>query len=193
MKADWVEDFALAQRVASGDEAALESFFQCYTDMLFAFIFHHLNQSHSDAEDVWQETLLAGLRALPGYRGQSRLFTWLCGIARHKIADHFRRQGQDPTEVFSDVPDEKLSILIHSAPMPEELVSQQATRIRVIEALGMLPKEYQVALVMRYADEQSVGEVAQKLQRTYKATESLLARARVAFQEALAQLEGHPT
>lgn len=193
MKSNWIEDLTLAQKVAAGDETALDNLFQCYADMLFAFIFHHLNQSHSDAEDVWQETLLGALRTLPGYQGQSRLFTWLCGIARHKIADHLRRQGRDPTEAFSDVPEAKLSSLINSASLPEEFVLRQAGRIRIVEALGMLPKDYQSALVMRYADEQSVDEVARMLQRTYKATESLLSRARVAFQEALAHLEGHST
>jgi len=73
--------------------------------------------------------------------------------------------------------------------LPEEEVMRQATRIQVAEALGTLPIDYQTALVTRYADECSVDEVARLLGRTYKATESLLSRARSAFQRAMAHLE----
>jgi RNA polymerase sigma-70 factor (ECF subfamily) len=183
-------DVTLARQIADGNEAALEMFYARYADSLFAFIYHHLDESRPDTEDVWQDTLLAALHALPAYRGQARLFTWLCSIARHKIADHVRRQGRQPADVFSDVPDDQLSTLISSTLLPEEALTQRATRIRVIEALGLLPEDYCMALVARYADECSVSEVARMLGRTYKATESLLSRARSAFQEALASLEG---
>jgi RNA polymerase sigma-70 factor (ECF subfamily) len=183
------DDLTLARQVADGDETALETFYARYADPLFAFIYHHIDESRPDAEDVWQETLLAALNALPAYRGQSRLFTWLCGIARHKIADHFRRQGRSVAEVFSDVPQAELAALIGAGTLPEELVARRATRVRVVQALAALPDDYRSALVARYADEQSVDEVARQLGRTYKATESLLSRARVAFQEALARLE----
>ena len=183
------DDLTLARQVADGDETALETFYARYADPLFAFIYHHIDESRPDAEDIWQDTLLAAIRALPAYRGRSRLFTWLCGIARHKIADHFRRQGRSVAEVFSDVPQAELAALIASGILPEEVVARQATRVRVVEALATLRDDYRTALVARYADEQSVDEVARQLGRTYKATESLLSRARVAFQEAMARLE----
>jgi RNA polymerase sigma-70 factor (ECF subfamily) len=183
------DDLTLARQVADGDETALEPFYARYADPLFAFIYHHLDESHPDAEDIWQETLLAAINALPAYRGQSRLFTWLCGIARHKVADHFRRQGRSVAEVFSDVPEAELAALIGAGTLPEEVVVRRATRVRVVQALATLRDDYRTALVARYADEQSVDEVAHQLGRSYKATESLLSRARVAFQEALARLE----
>ena len=183
------DDLTLARQVTDGDETALEAFYARYAGPLFAFIYHHIDESHPDAEDVWQEALLAAINALPAYRGQSRLFTWLCGIARHKIADHLRRQGRAVAEPFSDVPAGQLSTLISSGDLPEEVVARRATRVRVVQALAALPDDYRTALVARYADEQTVSEVARLLGKSYKATESLLSRARVAFQEALAHLE----
>ena len=183
------EDLLLAKRIAAGDETALAAFYERYTDLLYAFTYHRVGRSRPDAEDVWQETLLAALHALPAYRGECQLFTWLCGIARHKIADHFRRRGRAATDVFSDLSEVQLSALLSSAPLPEEVVMRQATRVRVVEALALLNEDYRTALVARYADERSVGEVARMLGRTYKATESLLSRARAAFREALAALE----
>jgi RNA polymerase sigma-70 factor (ECF subfamily) len=190
MKTESTDDLTLARQVAEGDEAALETFYTRYADPLFAFIYHHLDESRPDAEDIWQDTLLAALRALPTYRGRSRLFTWLCSIARHKIADHFRRQGRAAVYPFSDVPEGHLSEMVSSTALAEEVVAQRVTRVRVVEALASLSEDYRTALVARYADERSVSDVAHLLGRTYKATESLLSRARLAFQEALARLEG---
>jgi RNA polymerase sigma-70 factor (ECF subfamily) len=71
------------------------------------------------------------------------------------------------------------------SPLPEEVLSQKATCLRVVEVLGQLPPDYRAALSARYADGSSVEEVARLLAKSYKATESLLSRARAAFRAAL--------
>jgi hypothetical protein len=65
-----------------------------------------------------------------------------------------------------------------------------AQRACVAEALRTLPPDYRLALVSRYVDECSVAEVARLLGKNYKATESVLSRARAAFREAVDRLEG---
>ncbi|MFH1809633.1 MAG: sigma-70 family RNA polymerase sigma factor [Pseudomonadota bacterium] len=62
------------------------------------------------AEDLVQETLLAGLLGRESFRGDATELSWLRGILKHKIIDHFRRQTQqavddkaaDPTQVLFD-------------------------------------------------------------------------------------------
>src|SRR3974390_2228031 len=88
------EELALARRVADGDESALSALYERHAESLFAFVCHHLDGARPDAEELWQDTLAAAVRALPSYRGQSRFFSWLCSIARNKIADHCRRQSR---------------------------------------------------------------------------------------------------
>jgi RNA polymerase sigma-70 factor (ECF subfamily) len=160
-----------------------------YAEPLYAFIYHHLGGPRVDAEDLWQDVLLAALQSMPTYRGASQLFTWLCSIARHKIIDHLRRQGRRDVDVFTDLGEGQLSTLACRTHLPEEVVMQRSTRIRVIKALVYLPENYRRALVARYADDRSVAQVAHMLGRSYKATESLLSRARAAFRQALSTLE----
>lgn len=186
---DCTGDLTLARRAAAGDASALGTLYERYADPLYAYIVHRLDGSREDAEDVWQETLLAALRSLPGYTGRSRLFTWLCGVASHKIADLLRRRGRNPVQVFADLPPDQLAELADGSPLPEDVLADQATRMMVVEALGVLPEEYRRALVMRHAEEHSVEEVARLLGKSCKATESLLARARKAFRAALVQLD----
>ncbi len=181
------EDLDLARRVAAGDQQALEALYARYAEPLFAFIFHLLDGERCDAEETWQETWLAALHGLRAYRGDSRLFTWLCAIARHKAADRRRRRGR--AIALSGLPAGELAALIDAGPLPEEVVAERATRARVVEALGVLPEDYREALVARYADDCPVDEVARRLGKPYKATESLLSRARAALRAALAALE----
>jgi RNA polymerase sigma-70 factor (ECF subfamily) len=185
---DELSDGELARRVAAGDEGALEVFYERYADPLFGFIYHHLAPQRADAEELWQETLLAALRSIGAYQGEGALFTWLCGIARHKISDYYRHRAHE-ADLFADVPEAEIAALTSSLPLPEEVVLRRATRVRVVEALGELPPAYREALVARYVDSREVEEVGRLLGRTYKATESLLSRAREAFRAALTRLE----
>jgi RNA polymerase sigma-70 factor (ECF subfamily) len=181
-------DTILAKRVAAGNEEALQVFFERYADPLFAFIYHHLNSAREDAEEVWQTTLLAAMHSASAFSGESRLFTWLCAIARHKITDFRRRTGK-PTDVFSDVPSQQLLKLMATSPLPEEVVLQRTTRILVVKALATLPDDYRSALLARYIDDLPVTEISDLLGRSYKATESLLSRAREALRQRLEHLE----
>jgi RNA polymerase sigma-70 factor (ECF subfamily) len=186
MKAE-TEDLRLARQVAAGNEGALERFYALHADPLFAFILHRLDGSRPDAEDAWQETLMAALHGIGSYEGDSRLFTWLCGIARHKIADLRRRGARG--ESLASLGGRDLSALVDTGPLPEEIVMQRAVRSRVVEALGLLPPDYRAALIARYADHETVGEVARRIGKGYKATESLLSRAKAALRVALDTLD----
>jgi RNA polymerase sigma-70 factor (ECF subfamily) len=186
------DDLKLARRAADGDAQALEAIYARYADALYAYVAHRLGGPREDIEDVWQDTLLAMLKSLPAYDGRSRFFTWLCGIAGHKIADHLRRQGKSQETTFADLPSQSLLELADDGPLPDDLLENRAVSARVVQALGILPDEYRRALVMRYADQLGVEEVAKAIGRGYKATESLLARARSAFRAELLETEELP-
>lgn len=54
------------------------------------------------AEDLVQETLLAGIRGLPGYRGQASVRSWLTSILRNRLIDHFRRTTRETPQGLAD-------------------------------------------------------------------------------------------
>jgi len=182
--AAFAEDLTIAREVAAGSDRALRDFYERHADALFAFIAHRSAAPREDVEDLWQECLIAALDAIHTYRGDSALFTWLCGIARHKIADRARAPGtrhEQPLEHGA----RPLGDGIDTGPLPEDLLQRADTRTAVVEALMTLPDAYRRALVARYVDEQPVAQVAAMLGHGYKATESLLSRAREALRRAL--------
>lgn len=179
---DLTHDQQLASRIASGDERAFRDFYEMYANPLYVFIYHLSGEVREDAEEIWQDTLLAALDGISRYQGQSRLFSWLCAIARRKVVDFYRRY-QRKGETLSLEADGKPLELIDSAPLPEDVINNRAVRARVVEVLENLPEEYREGLIARYAGGCSVEEISQRLHKTYKATESLLSRARQVFKD----------
>ena len=62
-------------------------------DSLFRFAFMRLRDA-STAEDVVQETLLSAIQAKTSYTGKATERTWLIGILKHKIIDHYRKNSK---------------------------------------------------------------------------------------------------
>lgn len=181
-----VEDLNLARRAAQGDESALRTVLERCGDPLFAWLLHTTGLEREAVEDIWQAALEAGWNALAGYRGESSLFTWWCGIARRKAMDVLRRRGKADL-LLEDAVWENLA---DDRDGPERAVIRRAENRRVVETLMALPEDYRTALVARYAEQNSVDVVAQRLGRSYKAAESLLTRARQAFQELFRAAKG---
>lgn len=79
-----------------------------YGDALFGFALRYVGD-RSAAEDLVQETLLAALKARSSFAGSSTERTWLMGILKNKVMDHFRKSGRetslDRPEQLSDSDD----------------------------------------------------------------------------------------
>lgn len=183
MSSNFEDDRNLASRIIDGDPLAFDDFYTRYADLLFSFIYHLVDGSRADAEDIWQDTFIAAFRALPYYRGQSRLSSWLCGIARHKAID-FRRHRRTKATV-SPRSSEHLLELMDAGPLPDEVLERGDTRALVVEAIGGLPAECRDVLIARYLNELPIETIARQIGRSYKATESLLSRGRAKLRDLL--------
>ncbi len=178
------KDLALARSVAAAEPESLRAFFDSYADLLYAFLRHRMDGARADVEDAWQETLAAAVQGIGSYRGESSLFTWICGIARRKAADAARRAGRRCFEAdAADAPS------IADDPFGELVAERADVKARVIEVLGGLPVDQRTALVDRCVHRRKVPDIARRLGRSYKATESLLSRAREAFRAAWEERE----
>ncbi|HUW24592.1 MAG TPA: sigma-70 family RNA polymerase sigma factor [Patescibacteria group bacterium] len=134
--------------------------------------------NENDAEDIFQETLVAASQSLPTFKGKSSFFTWLCGIANHEIADFYRKK-KIKTFLFSRFP--FLETLVSEALGPEEELLKQELRKEVKQVLSRISEGYSLVLRLKYYQGLSMAEIAEKLGMTVKAVESKLSRAREAF------------
>jgi RNA polymerase sigma-70 factor (ECF subfamily) len=106
----------------------------------------------------------------PGAPGPS--VPWLIGVARHKLADHWRQVEREQRG---------LRLLDSEPDRVEDPWETAVDRIRAREVLGRLGAHHRAALPLRCLDGLPVPEVAFHLDRTVHATEALLVRARAAF------------
>jgi RNA polymerase sigma-70 factor, ECF subfamily len=184
-----MSDLALVQRLLAADEAEFEAFFAEYFPKLFRFALARLGTEDA-AEEVVQTTLMAAVRNLHTYRGDAAMMTWLCSICRHEISSWLRRAGrQTDVPLLEDRAEVRaaLEAVAAGAPQDPEHARQRAEVARLVHAtLDHLPARYGDALEWRYIEGRSVEEIATRLALSYKATESLLSRAREAFREGFA-------
>jgi len=124
------------------------------------------------AEDLTSDTFLAAMDAARKDSPPSITVPWLIGVARHKLADHYRRRHDRFTVPVADLPE----------PVdPSDEWDVELDRIVAESVLARLPEHHRAVLCLRYLDDRSVPECADLIGRTVHATEALLVRARRAF------------
>ena len=81
----------LVQRTTKGDRDAFEMLIQPYARSLGGYIAYRA-RSHSDSNDVLQETMLSAWRSIGSFKSESSFKTWLFTIARRRLADFYRKE-----------------------------------------------------------------------------------------------------
>lgn len=133
------------------------------------------------AEDLTSETFLAAMDAARRNAPPPMTIPWLLGVARHKLADHYRRRH------------DRFNIPVADLPEPVEPPDEwdaELDRIVAESVLAKLPEQHRMVLALRYMDGCSVPECAELIGRTVHATEALLVRARKAFRAHYPKPEG---
>ena len=133
------------------------------------------------AEDLTAESFLAAVGAVRKPGAADPTIPWLIGVARHKLADYWRRVEREQRG---------LRLLDGEPACADDPWEAVVDRIRAREVLGRLGAHHRAALTLRYLDELPVPEVARHLNRTVHATEALLVRARAAFRQIYEGEEG---
>jgi len=168
---------SLVHELRMRDRQAWARAYDRHANDVFTFIAHLLHGDTSTGEEIHQETWLAALGSIDAFdskRGELR--AWIFGIARRRVALHFRRRHRAGREV---VDDGVIAETIDDASiLPDDVVGAIERSDAVRAALAELGAEARGALLGKYVHGQSVNELAQQLGRSPKAVESLLSRAR---------------
>ena len=171
------------QRMAHGDEPAVAEFYSAHVDAVFRFVIRRVDGRYEDAEEITQDVFVSALQLAPTYDASCSVTTWLCGIARVRLADFFDyhgRQKRIPREQLVSLDDEGVRPLPDATTdsSEEAAVSRlEAARLTQVIACALSDEERE-ALMLRFVDGFSIREIAVLLQRTEKAVEHLLTRAR---------------
>ena len=152
-----------------GERTALEQFFRAYQPSVYALCCRMLGRT-DDAEDATQAAFVLALRALPRFRGESSLKTWLYRIAVNECLTQLRRKTNAPLPL-----DERFAIADGAGRTVDRLAAQAA--------LARLRMDHRTVLVLRYWEELDCEEIAAVLDISLSATKMRLKRARDEFEK----------
>jgi len=164
--------------VLLGKKGSATKFYRDYAPKIRRYLMAKLPEA--EVEEILQDTFLSAFDSLSLYRGESSVSTWLVAIARHEVADFYRKKYvrvavENTSPLFDNMVSDILS--------PEFEWEKKKMERRFFSAYRVLSKQYQDVLSYKYELSMSVREIAVRMEMSFKATESLLFRARAAFRE----------
>jgi len=143
-------DHELARRAKDGDRGAFERLYRIHHAAVYRLARFHLG---NDADDVTAETFVRAWAALPRYEDRGVPFVaWLYGIARHVVADEFRRRGR--IEPRAEVPDHVVEF------------GAADDRLDLRAAIDRLPEEQRVVIELKFLAGLKNPEIAALLETT---------------------------
>lgn len=153
------EEKKLISRSQSGDVESFEILIRDYQLRLFRLIIS-ITGNAEDAEDALQETLLQAYRALPKFRGDSSLSTWLYKIALNTTRNWLRSEIRSSSERI--VMKMAQVGMDQSSSVDEELFEHEK-RESIRKAILKLPDHYRNAILLRHYRDMSYEEIAEVL------------------------------
>lgn len=169
-----MEYTAAQESTSKGTSAAvhpLAQVFEANVDAVFGFVLARCGSRHV-AEEVASETFAEAARVYQDGRSDELERAWLLHVARLRLIDYWRRDSRQRRRV------ERLAAMtVRDQVLPDAEPGDPY----VLAALESLSARQRAVLMLRYVDDYSVSEVAEAMEISYQATESLLARARRAL------------
>lgn len=172
-----LSDDQLLELIASDREDAFQTLVERHVDRGYAVAYRIL-QNGPDAEDVVQDAFLqVWTRREMWQSGRAKFSTWLFRVVSNRCIDFLRKPRAETVDELPELED-------GSCDQSQDLERRQATE-QLEMAMTKLPDQQRIALVFSYNENMSNGEIAEIMDTTVSAVESLLKRGRQKLRELL--------
>jgi RNA polymerase sigma-70 factor (ECF subfamily) len=157
---------------AQRDIACFGELYEHYFELVYAYVARRVRDRH-EAEEVTAEVFHRALRSLPRFKWTGAPFAaWLFRIASNMIADRAQRAARERT-VGSDE-----DALETRVPQPQQTDLEESERsASLFRSVGQLAEDQRRVLIMRFAEEKSIREIADAMGRSEGAVKQLQFRA----------------
>lgn len=175
------EDSELLDRLATGDEVAFRMLVERHIDRSYAIALRIVGNA-ADAEDVVQDSMLKIWSHRGRWQhGRAKFSTWLYRVISNRCIDLRRKPRTENVEAVPEVAD--------SQPGAVELIERNELNDMLELAMQRLPEQQRIAVILSYHENMSNGEIAQMMDTTVAAVESLLKRGRQQLRQLLRKHE----
>lgn len=171
---DWI------RRIANGDRSAFEQLFHAYYKRLFGYLFRLVGKKDA-AEELANDVMLGVWKGASGFKGESKVSTWIFGIAHFRAISSLRRAKPHTVDIEDAGP------LADSHELQEEVLVKESTRDEVRKGLAKLTRQHREVIELTFYQEFSYPEIAAILNCPVNTVKTRMFYARKELRELLAE------
>jgi RNA polymerase sigma factor (sigma-70 family) len=177
----------IVQMLQQGDEAAFKKLVDEYEDMVYNTALG-IVQNEDDADDLTQEVFIQVYKSISSFKGDSKFSTWLYRITLSKALDHEKKKKRQKRfgfvqSLFGGDGEEKVHAVEFEHPGVQLEKKERAGEL--FNALNQIPEKQRIAFTLHKLEGQSYQEVAEIMNTTLYAVESLMGRAKINLKKEL--------
>ena len=162
----------LLRLIAQKNENAFREFYQLYADKVYSMALVYA-KNEQDAQEITQDVFSKIFTKAGKFEGNSSVNTWVYRITVNTSLDHLKKQKRGRLFNLSGENVEKADF-----EHPGILLENKEKANLLFQAMDILPESQKTAFVLSFMEELPRAEVAQIMEISLKACESLLQRAK---------------
>lgn len=175
-----MQEHELIQKLCERDETAFRFLIDKYRQQLFRVCIGFVHDKE-DAEDLTQEVFIEVFNSIHKFKAQAQLSSWMYRIAVNKSLNHIeKKKGSLILSLKVALGFEKAAV---SDPQKDLLIKERNAMLT--NAIDSLPENQRIAFTLAKYEDLSYKEIADIMQTSVPAVESLLHRARLNLQKML--------
>jgi RNA polymerase sigma-70 factor (ECF subfamily) len=148
----------LVARARNGDDEAFRLIFDRYARPIISFVYDMVGRREL-AEELTQETFVRAYRNIKGLRDDTKLSTWLFGIAKNVTRESLRTRVKDDRKV--EIDDDRVMELSDGELTPDyQLLNKELNGV-IREALGALDDDKRLVFTLKIFQQRSYEEIAE--------------------------------
>jgi len=190
MPTDASSDAELVNLAVAGNDAAFALIMRRHNRLLYRSA-RSILKNEDDTQDAVQEAYLHAWRALPTFRSDAKLSTWLVRIAVNEALGRLRHSGARviPLTASIDMDGETPEMQMQANPddQPESTAMRAQVRQQIEARIDTLPVQFRTVFMLRGVEELTVEEVALMLDIPEATVRSRFFRARSILREGLSR------
>ncbi|HEX5735798.1 MAG TPA: sigma-70 family RNA polymerase sigma factor [Blastocatellia bacterium] len=148
----------LISRARRGDDEAFRLIFERYGRPIISFIYDMVGQRDL-AEELTQETFVRAYKNIGGLRDETKLSTWLFGIAKNVARESIRSRYKDDSKVGID--DDRVMELSDNNLLPDSALLNKELNGVIQSALGALDEDKRLVFSLKVFQQRSYEEIAE--------------------------------
>lgn len=182
-----MNDIEVIEKIKTGEIELFRIIVTRYHQKVYNLCIGFTHQSE-DAEDITQEILTKVYIALPTFEGKSQFSTWLYRIALNTIYSTLRQKKKKDQITYSDLLSNTIFEILQVFPKsdsPDYILNEKQINQQVYQAIDTLPEKQRTAFLLSKYEDLSQREIAETMNISEEAVESLLQRGRRNLQSKL--------